>query len=64
VDDRPQDFYYDTDGDTVCGDVDNGPDDANTDQLDSDYDGPGDVCDDCPFDPDNDLDACVSGYGR
>ena len=44
------------DEDGVCGDVDNCPNDANTDQADGDSDGIGDVCDACPNDGDNDVD--------
>ncbi|NNK89846.1 MAG: T9SS type A sorting domain-containing protein [Saprospiraceae bacterium] len=47
----------DPDGDGVCSNVDNCPDTANADQLDSDGDGQGDVCDICPFDVDNDIDG-------
>ena len=46
----------DTDGDGVCDNFDNCLDTFNPDQLDSDTDGHGDVCDICPFDADNDLD--------
>ena len=46
-DECPNDFDNDIDGDTICGDVDNCVDDANTDQLDYDGDGEGDVCDAC-----------------
>ncbi len=44
----PVDPLNDVDGDTVCGDVDNCPDDANADQSDFDIDGLGDVCDGTP----------------
>jgi beta propeller repeat protein len=47
----------DTDEDGVCGDTDNCPDIANTNQADSDSDGTGDVCDVCPNDPDDDIDG-------
>ncbi|MBR9758172.1 MAG: T9SS type A sorting domain-containing protein, partial [Algicola sp.] len=36
----------DSDGDGVCGDVDNCPDTSNADQADADSDGMGDACDD------------------
>ncbi|MEM7245957.1 MAG: thrombospondin type 3 repeat-containing protein [Acidobacteriota bacterium] len=36
---------------------DNCPDIPNADQADADADGDGDACDDCPMDPDNDVDA-------
>ena len=39
----PNDADNDIDGDTVSGDIDNCPADANTDQLDTDTDGAGDV---------------------
>ena len=48
LDECPDDFDNDIDGDTICGDIDNCVDDANNDQLDYDGDGEGDVCDDCP----------------
>jgi len=41
----PLDAANDVDVDTVCGDVDNCPVDANTDQADVDNDGIGNVCD-------------------
>lgn len=47
----------DDDGDGICNDDDNCPDDANSDQLDSDGDLAGDACDVCPYDPDDDIDA-------
>lgn len=40
------DPFNDVDGDGLCGDVDNCPDDANADQSDIDLDGIGDICDD------------------
>jgi len=45
---------YDLDG--VCYPPDNCPYTYNPDQLDSDGDGQGDVCDPCPFDPLDDAD--------
>jgi hypothetical protein len=47
----PNDVDEDADGDTICGDVDNCPGVANTDQADGDSDGAGDACDGCPGDP-------------
>ena len=47
----------DIDGDTVCGDIDNCPTDANPDQTDSDSDGIGDDCDACENDFNNDVDS-------
>ncbi|MFQ6609703.1 MAG: thrombospondin type 3 repeat-containing protein, partial [Fidelibacterota bacterium] len=47
-DECPLDPNNDIDNDSVCGDVDNCPDDANTDQTDFDADGSGDVCDATP----------------
>jgi len=46
----PDDPDNDIDGDAVCGDVDNCPDEPNPDQTDSDGDGFGDACDNCPQD--------------
>ena len=48
--------HRDSDSDGIPDDEDNCPNDANPGQEDTDGDGPGDVCDDCPLDPDNDLD--------
>ena len=61
-----QPLASDRDGDSILDDVDNCPDNVNTDQSDTDDDGPGDVCDACPTeagdqtDTDNDAvgDAC------
>jgi hypothetical protein len=47
----------DADGDTICDDVDNCPNDSNADQADGDGDEIGDVCDVCPVDPANDGDG-------
>ncbi|MEZ4359806.1 MAG: trypsin-like serine protease [Kofleriaceae bacterium] len=45
-------LLFDSDGDDVANAYDNCPLDANTDQLDRDGDGRGDVCDNCtPRDP-------------
>ncbi|MCP3994626.1 MAG: hypothetical protein GY722_06105, partial [bacterium] len=53
----PFDPDNDIDGDGVCGDVDNCPDDPNPNQEDVDSDGIGDPCDLCPTDPVNDPDG-------
>ena len=52
-------FYLeaDGDGDSVAGRFDNCPNAHNPDQLDSDGDGQGDVCDVCPNDVTNDVDG-------
>jgi hypothetical protein len=42
----PNDPNDDIDGDGICGDIDNCPNIANTDQSDLDGDGQGDFCDD------------------
>ena len=47
----------DTDADAVCDDVDNCAAVPNADQLDTDSDGAGDVCDAFPCDADDDLDG-------
>jgi hypothetical protein len=44
----------DFDGDTVCDDTDNCPDDHNPFQIDCDNDGEGDICDVNTIDPDGD----------
>ena len=54
-----QDYYTiikgatcpDPDGDVVCTNNDNCPDNPNPNQDDADGDGSGDVCDPCPDDP-------------
>ncbi len=58
----PNDPDNDDDHDGVCGDVDNCPRQANTDQADADGDGVGDVCDGCPQDADK-VAAGVCGCG-
>ncbi len=50
----------DADGDGVLDFVDNCPNDANADQLDSDMDGIGDVCDPTPFPTLFELDQTVN----
>ncbi|MFQ5498222.1 MAG: thrombospondin type 3 repeat-containing protein [Candidatus Zixiibacteriota bacterium] len=47
----------DIDADGLIGCDDNCPNDYNPGQEDFDSDGTGDVCDPCPFDPDNDFDS-------
>jgi hypothetical protein len=47
----------DPDSDGVFDDEDNCPDESNADQADADSDDLGDVCDDCPNDPDNNIDG-------
>ncbi len=63
---RPSDLGYDmgayefqdADGDGIGDDLDNCPDDINSDQGDIDKDGIGDVCDSFPYDPENtDIDG-------
>ena len=49
-------FAVDTDSDSISYFEDNCPENYNPDQLDSDSDGIGDLCDICPFDSDNDID--------
>jgi hypothetical protein len=47
----------DIDGDGIPGNVDNCPDVPNANQADTDYDGKGDACDECP----NDANKIVPG---
>lgn len=51
------DQIADRDGDGIPDPLDNCPDDVNADQADADEDGAGDLCDVCPFDPDDDADG-------
>jgi len=54
----------DSDGDTVCNDIDNCPNITNHNQIDADLDGPGDVCDNCPNKPNGpDAGTCVKIVG-
>jgi len=50
-------YNMDDDGDGIPSTSDNCIIDSNVDQLDGDLDEIGDVCDPCPFDPDNDIDG-------
>ncbi len=50
----------DVDGDTIANGTDNCPTTPNTNQLDTDSDGKGDVCDPCPTVPNPGLSACPS----
>lgn len=62
----PYDALNDGDGDGVCGEVDNCPDDADPMQEDADHDGRGDGCDNCPgiFNPSQaNTDAPQDGLG-
>jgi len=47
----------DTDGDGIYDDEDNCPEVPNTDQFDADDDSIGDLCDECPYDSENDADG-------
>ncbi|MEX0682627.1 MAG: dockerin type I domain-containing protein [Dehalococcoidia bacterium] len=54
----------DTDGDTICDESDNCPDDSNADQADGDTDGVGDECDNCPtIENEDQADANNNGIG-
>lgn len=53
----------DTDDDGVFDGIDNCPTVANTDQLDSDHDGIGDVCDETPLPPVVTVDVCPNIEG-
>lgn len=50
--------YSDTDGDGIYDTIDNCPSTSNIDQVDSDNDGIGDVCDDVNFT----VQPCVNGF--
>ena len=55
----------DSDQDGICGDEDNCPDEFNPDQVDTDMDGLGDVCDSCDAntpDPGCDDGDCTNGF--
>ncbi len=52
----PSDVENDDDGDGVSGSQDNCAELGNADQTDTDLDGQGDACDECPGDPQDDLD--------
>jgi thermitase len=56
----PHDPDDDLDEDSICGDLDNCPDEYNPDQADSDNDGVGDICDVCPQHP---ADDCCNPVG-
>jgi len=56
-DSKSPDPITDRDSDTILDSVDNCPDNANLDQLDTDSDDVGDVCDTFPNDADNDIDG-------
>lgn len=58
----PDDPDHDIDEDFICGEVDNCPSISNEDQSDTDADGFGDACDDCPDDPDK-ASPLVCGCG-
>jgi len=53
----------DSDGDTICDEVDNCVSTPNTDQADADGDGVGDACDNCPITPNPDQ-ADSDGDGK
>jgi rhodanese-related sulfurtransferase len=46
----------DSDEDGINDDLDNCPDNTNSEQVDTDTDGVGDLCDECPSDSENDID--------
>jgi len=52
-----QKLPVDSDGDGISDNKDNCPMKKNSEQLDSDADDVGDICDDFPSDPDNDIDG-------